>query len=615
LVSVWWDGAFDLRYWAPLTILALALVLTLLAVGGLRLPRTGPLALSLVAIWSFAAYVLLTAAWAQSPMTAWTEAARSSFYAAIWTLAVAAGVRGAWRGRLGGGLMVGIGIIGVITLIGLLGDGRTLFLAGRLDSPIGYRNATAALFAFGAWPLIGYAARWGGGAGARAAAFATAVLVLGLAFLTQSRGVVIGLVLGGVVSLAIGPDRLRRAWMAIAAAASVAAVAGPLLTPYDAFTNGTLVVGSGDIRNAAGALLAVVALAFIGGLFFAVYDNGLRSPDLNRRIRAVSSAALVVLAVGVCTVGLAKIGNPISYANSKLKEFNDVEPTTTGGSTRLGSVGGQRSDLWRVAWDQFKDHPLAGAGAGSYEFAYYRDRHTDRNLSDAHSLPLRLLADTGLIGFALFAAWLGAIALALARRARETVGMERTWVAGFAAAGVTVLAQCLTDWLWLLPGLLGLSVLALGLAAGGEEEVEREVSIVRWSPGRIAGTALAAAAVVSVTLLFLGNLYVRKARVEAFSSPAAELSAARTAAWFNPPSVTPLYLQASALESEGRRVAAKQKLEDALEQEPDNFVTLGLLGDFEVRGGNDAAARSYYREALVLNPLDSGLRKLSEGAE
>lgn len=613
LVSVWWDSAFDLRYWAPLTILALGLLLAQLLAGALTIPRHGPLAVASAAIWCFAGYVLLTAAWSQSPALAWEEAARSIFYAALWTLAVAAGVSGEWRNRLGIGLVTGIGAIAVVTLLGLLDNGGDLFLAGRLDSPVGYRNGTAALFAFAAWPLIGLAARRGRASGARAAAFAALALVLGLAFLTQSRGVLIGVVLGGAVSLAIGPDRLRRAWVAIGAVAAIGVVSGTLLTPFDAFDSGAGTVTGDDIYTAATGLVLIAGLCFVGGMFLFVFDNGLRSTALDRRMRVIGIAALLVLALGAGAVGLAKVGNPVSYVDTKLEEFNDVEPEAVSGSTRLGTVSGQRSDLWRVAWDQFGEHPLVGAGAGSYQFAYYRDRHTDRNLSDTHSLPLRLLADMGLIGATLFAIWLGAMALAIVRRARASTAEDRLWVAGLAAAGTTVLAQCLTDWLWLLPGLLGLSILVLGLAAGGEEVDRESSSPARWSPGRMAAGVALGVAVLSVTFLFLSDLYVRKARVDALRSPQAELSAARTAAWFNPVAVTPLYLQASALESEGKRVEARRALEDALELEPDNFVTFGLLGDFEVRRSDNVAARRYYRQALSLNPMDIGLQQLSEG--
>src|SRR6187551_862255 len=577
LVSGWWDSAFDLRYWAPLTILSMALLLAQQLIGGWQLRGKGPLTIATVAIWTFVLYVLLTAAWSQSAALALEEAARTSFYAALWTLTVGAGAAGAWRNRLGAAISVGIVAVAVVTLVGLLFNADGLFLAGRLDSPVGYRNGTAALFAFAFWPLSGFAARRGAASPARAAAFGAAVLVLGLAFLTQSRGVLIGLVLGGAVSLAIGPDRLRRAWLAIAAVIAIAAGSSRLLTPYHAFDGGAGTVAYGDIQAAAIALLVICAAVFVASLFLFVFDNGLRSSGIDRRMRVVAAAGLAVLGLGAGAAGLAKIGNPVSYADEKLKEFNDVEPTAVSGSTRLGTVGGQRSDLWRVAWDQFRDRPLAGAGAGSYQFAYYRDRRTDRNLSDTHSLPLRLLADTGLIGATLFAIWLVAMAIAIVRRAREAIPPDRMWVAGLAAAGVTLLAQCLVDWLWLLPGLLGLAILALGTGAGGEE-VDRAAVPRRWSPGRLAAAAALAAALVSVGFLYLSDLYIRKARVDALHSPAAELHSARIAAWFDPVAVTPLYLQASALEGEGNRAGAKKALRDALHREPDNFVTLGLLG-------------------------------------
>jgi Flp pilus assembly protein TadD len=79
----------------------------------------------------------------------------------------------------------------------------------------------------------------------------------------------------------------------------------------------------------------------------------------------------------------------------------------------------------------------------------------------------------------------------------------------------------------------------------------------------------------------------------------------------DPVAVTPLYLQASALESMTRRREAREKLEDALSLEPRNFVTLGLLGDFDVRSGDRAGARRYYQRAAALNPRDTGLRQLS----
>lgn len=610
LVSAWWDSAFDLRYWALLAILALALLLVQVLTGTLAVPSRGPLVVATAAFWCFAAYVLLTAAWSQSAGAAWEEGARSLLYAAVWTQGVSCVTDRRWRARLGAALTAGVAAIALITLIGLLTKDTGLFLAGRLDSPVGYRNGTAALFALAVWPLIGIAARRGISSALRATALAAAVLDLSLVLLTQSRGVVLALVLGGVVHFAIGPDRLRRAWLALGAAGIVAALSSSLLTPYDAFVDTGAAIHSGDIGTAATAALAATAIAFAAGLFLCIFDNGLRSQSLGRGMRVVGGIALVLVLLAIGGAGLARIGDPVSYAGDKIEEFKDTEAASTG-STRLGSVGGQRSDLWRVALNEFQDHPVAGAGAGSWEFAYYRERRTDRNLSDPHSLPLRLLGDTGLIGALLLAVWLAAAGVAIAGRAREAFQSDRLWIGGLAAAGVTVLGQCLVDWLWLLPGLLGLGFLSLGIAAA--EPTEAASRAPGRLPTRLVLAVAIAAATASVGLLFLSDLYVRKARVEAFNSPAAELSAARTAAKLDPVAVSPHFLEASALESEGRRAAAREALNEALDLEPDNFVTLGLLGDFEERGGNSSAARGYYREALLLNPRDTGLRKLAEG--
>ncbi|MET0304755.1 MAG: O-antigen ligase family protein [Solirubrobacterales bacterium] len=610
LAALWWDGAFDMRYWAPLTLLSLSLLLALTVAGALSLPARGALAVALAAIWAFAAFAFLSAAWSQSPADAWEGAARAIFYAAVFTLAVAAPAAGRGRRWVGTGRGLGVVAIGVAAEVRLLDGDTGAFLAGRLNDPIGYRNGTAALFSFAAWPLLGFAARRGHASGLRAGALAAAVLLIGLAFLTQSRGMLIGLACGGAVSLAIGPDRLRRSWLAIAIAAAVALASGALLAPYHGSGSGTGIAAAADIRHAGVALALLCAGAFLAALFAFVFDNGLRSSELARGLRTAAVGGLVLVVSALAVGALVKAGNPATYADDKWDEFTQIEASNAG-ATRLGTVSGPRYDIWRVAVDQFREAPIAGAGEGSFRFAYYRERRTDRNLADAHSLPLRLLAETGLIGAGLFAAWLVALGFAIAGAARRAGPGERVGIAGLAAAGTVVVAQSAVDWLWLIPALFGLAVLALGLAARDEDELERA------RPGglalRIPVALVLGAAILSTSALFLSGVYVRKAREQALTSPAASLASARTAGRLDPVSVTPLYLQAAALESQGQGSAARAALLDALGLEQDNFVTLGLLGDLEVRAGNESEARRYYRRALALNPLDTGLQELSRG--
>jgi O-Antigen ligase/Tetratricopeptide repeat len=610
LASILWDGAFDLRYWAPLTLLALCLLIAQIVGGTLRRPR-GALLVATAGVWALAAFTLLSAVWSASASLAAGDAARMAFYAALWTLAASVtGGRRSWRSVLAAGLTVGVAAVAAITLIGLLADGPSMFRAGRLESPLGYRNATAALFAFAVWPLLGFAARRGGAAPLRGMSLASAFLALGLAFLTQSRGVVLGLLVGGAVSLAIGPDRLRRAWLAVALVGVLGAFSSQLLAPYDAFTAGTLVPDASDVSEATSALAIGSVAVLLLGTFVFVFDNGLRSGRFEERARIAGAVGLAALVLVGVVGGLAAVGNPVDYADEKIQEFKEVEPQATTSSTRLATVGGQRSDLWRVAWLEFRDDPVAGAGVGSYPADYYLHRRTDRNLDNPHSLPLKMLGEGGVIGFALLLTWVLAGAVAVARSCRGRSGAERAWIAGLASAAAVILAQCLVDWFWLLPGLFGLAVLAFALAAARPDEDPPGAGA---GVARLVPAALLAAAALSVGALFLADFYERKARVEAVSAPQEQLSAARTAADLDPLSVTPLYLQASALETLGDRNAAKSALLDALELEPENFVTFGLLGDFQVRAGHPRAARAYYRKALRLNPRDIGLRELSEG--
>ncbi len=617
------QGAFAVSRWAPLGLFSLAVLIGSRLVRATVVPWSPALRLALCGIWGLAGWSMLSMLWAASSADAWQAANRTLLYAAIATLPFVIPVARRSLVLAGWSIPIGIGLIAVYTLIGLLHEGASLFLAGRLNAPVNYRNATALLFALAFWPLIVACATRSYRRGVRAAALSMATLCLGLAFLTQSRGILLGLAGGGCLALAVGPDRVRRAWMSILAVAGVALASPWLLRPFHAYDGGNGSVSAHSITVAAVGLAALAAVAFALGLAIALFDRGLRvgSPRM-RQIRPAARIGLLALVCIAVAAGALAVGNPVTFARHKWDEFHELNiatPTTT----RYVTVGGQRYDLWRVALKEFKSAPLLGVGSENYSFGYYRYRATNRNLSDPHSLFFALLSENGIVGVALFALFLGGMAAVLRRGWRSLDPAGRRHAIAPASAAVVFLAQSQVDWMWLIPGLSAIAVLALSISAAQAEISAQEDGAppaARKSPqglARIARPAALsglAAATLSMLALLLSEAYIQKAR-ELTTGPRAELSAARTAATLDPWSVTPRYLEASAYETLGERQRAYSELRDALSLEPDNSASWGVLGDFEVRGGDLAAARRDYRRALALNPLDSGLAQLARIGE
>ena len=125
VIACAFDGAFALRYWALIAILALTILISTQVAGGIQLDR-GALSIAVALVWAFAAWTLLSSLWADSPARAWEGAARTILYAAVITVPLAL------RGRrqalwVGQGIFFGVGAVAVITLIAVIANGADLF--------------------------------------------------------------------------------------------------------------------------------------------------------------------------------------------------------------------------------------------------------------------------------------------------------------------------------------------------------------------------------------------------------------------------------------------------------------------------------------------------------
>jgi hypothetical protein len=613
LLGTAFKGAFEIKQWGPPGVFVLLLLAALAGAGGGAPIRPRALLAGVAGIWALAILAVASALWAAAPADALESGLRMVLYAAVFTVPVVI-----LRSRHSLSvtafiLSAGIVVIAAITLIRLLVVGEDMVIAGRLDGPVGYRNATALLFCLGFWPLIVVCARRGGSRLLRAFAFGAAELELGLAFLTQSRGALIGFAAGGLVMVLLGPDRVRRAWLGLLALGVLAACSHGLLTAYRAFDGGQGVPSASDISTSASWLVVLLVAGTLVGTAVAVFDSGLRPASPQAAVlKTAARAGLAGIALLTVVGGLAVVGNPVTEARAKWDEFTDLQTIATG-STRYTNAGGQRYDLWRVALNDLHAKPVGGVGAGNYAAEYYATRRNNRNLDDPHGLPFQVGAELGIAGLAALLAFLLGIGATVRQGWSRLDPDDQRLAGGMLATGAVLMGQSLVDWMWRIPGVAAIGLFALGVGVAVVARGLAPPTRTAWLPipQRVALAGTASILAVLALGVYLGDHYVRDARADRGVDTAAQLSAARTAHKLNPLSLAPRYLEASALETLGRRSEARHVLLDAHQQVPGDFTTLGLLGDFDARGGKYAAARAWYRKALARNPLDVGLQQLA----
>lgn len=609
------SGYYDADLWAPV---GLGLVAMLTAGLIARPPRLNAAnALLLAGLAGLGLWSLASSSWSPSPEGALVNADRWLVLAALAGVVMVL-VRGQRRALLlSGGVTAGIAVVAVSVVARMLGhDPASLFLAGRLNAPLGYINGEGCVFAIGLWGFFALAEQR---RAALAGAGAAGATLLGcLAVLSQSRGVALAVLISAVAVLAMAPGRLRRAWALLCVAAGIAAAAPALLGVYR-HAHGSL-LSAGVVHSAAWASLAA---SIAVGLVWALAVGGQARRPARDSGRRLASACLTVLALAALAVGAIEAGRITHTVRVQAHAFVHLAESTgagPGADSRLFSGGGNRYDYWRIAWSAWRAHPLAGLGAGGYPVPYLRERTTTEDIRQPHSLELEALSELGLVGGALVLALIAGITLAawrLRAAARSSGATRGLLVAGLGGA-VAWLTQTSVDWMHLLPGVTAIALApivaltriapAAPLDLGPAEPASRS----SWPRTGIAAAAAIAAMVAvagaGLSRQVLSGYYRDRARVELAGDPAAALRDANRALRLDPHAVSGYYTQAAALAHFDLGAQARAAVERALRQEPSNYVTWALLGDLEIRLGNRAAARAAYAHARELNPLALGLR-------
>ncbi len=655
------QAGYPLTHWAPggLVLLALLAIAALVLRGGPRPPAS-----VLIALGAFAAYTAfsyLSIAWAASPGDAFEGADRTLLYLLVFALF-------AWwpqRGTTAAVMLVVwtlcIAGLALYVLLHLDGASRAALAAaipgGRLDYPSGYPNANAAQWLMAFWPALLLARERRLPWALRGLLAGAAVLLAEVALLSQSRGSLYATPLAVVLVFALLPGRTRTFALMVPVAAGVAAAAPAVLRVGDHLRAGEAVPSRVHDASTATLLAAlVVTLVVAGGAALEARRAG-HAPGPPGLLHRLTAAAAIVALVAVLAGGLAAAGNPVTRAEKAWHSFKGGYGIG-GGNRLLSGLGSNRYDFFRVALDEFRAHPAGGIGADNFQQQYLRRGHSSETPRYPHSVELRTLSQTGVIGSLLALLGLGAALLAAMRGARSPdrlgAGVAAAALAGFGYWAI----HGSVDWFWEFAGLGAPAFAMLGLAcalaprgagragdaAAGEGaarsararmtdtagEGEDGAAAGAGAPGApppqpsggppaperrrfgrpavIAASALAAAvflaAAWALLVPWLSGLEVEQAARIWTHSPGTAYARLEDAAGLDPLSAQPNLVAGSIAVRRGELVRGDREFGRALSRSPDDAYATLERGAIASTRGERARALALLARAAALNPRD-----------
>ncbi len=606
-VMVLWivhDGGYDADtwYWGALVVLATLVAVLVSGAGRVGLSRSSLVALILLG--AYVAWSYLSITWAESPGDALQGSNRALLYLLVFALMLVL----PWR-TTGALLMltlfsVVVGVVALVLLFRLAAGDHVsgLLIGGRLAAPTGYFNSTAALFTMGALVATTVAARRELPGPVRGFLVASACAELQLAVSVQSRGWLFTLPVVLIVAAAVSADRLRAA---AAGGVVVLATLVPLHRLLEIYSAGGTAQLEAAAARAAREGLLVCCGAFFLATLLAWFDAWRRLPAISRRAhRMIGTVAVLVCVFGAGAGALvATHGHPFRFVSRQWYGFSHVQKSSSG--SHFGDVGSGRYDFWRVSLDALAAHPVGGLGQDNFADYYITRRRTSEEPAWTHSLEMRLLAHTGLVGFALFVGFLIAAVMA-ALKVRRGGGLSAA-VAGCALLPLSVwLIHGSVDWFWEMPALSGPALGFLAMAAA----IERPARVTRASlPQRqalrratLAGGAVAAiCATVVLGLPYLSVREVSRANDIAGTDPATALHELTVASDLNPLSATPGSDGGAIALRAGRIGAAARLFRQSLDREPEDWFSWLGAGLAASAQGRTAVATRDFRVARSID--------------
>jgi O-antigen ligase len=591
------QGSILPEHWLPYALLLALLAAVVFASGAARVPGRAAAA-SLAGLAGLAVWSALSALWAPLHGDARDEGLLVATYALALAVPVLTLVSPVARTLATGAVVAVAAGLALATALAIVFGGHPgdHFDDGRLTYPIGYTNAQGAAFVIAVWPAVALAARRRLHVVARALAGGAATCMLAAGLSTQSKGGAVALAVAAVVVLALSRERLRLVVPALGALVLVAVSYRTLTAPFPARENADRLADAA--REAGTRILVLTAVACALTAAYALLDERLEvSARAHRLAAGVAAGALAVCVVAGVAAFVSQVHHPVGWAGDRWDEFKTA-PDEEEGSSHLLNLGSNREDFWRVALDEFRNHPVAGIGARGWQVAYLQHGRSPETPRRSHSLVLDVASEEGVIGLGLLALALVPLGWVLAVRARRDL-----LAAGLLGAAVYFFVHASGDWIWTFPavGVVVFLLAGIGISEDDPPPLGNRIALP------------AAALTVAVALFAFAPTWV-SARItnDELEHPGADPHAdLRWARRLDPISTDPLVAEGQL----SKGVKAIRPLEEAADREPRAAGTRYLLGLAYLDAGRRDDAVRELREAQRLSPRDPQIDRALQRAE
>jgi O-antigen ligase/polysaccharide polymerase Wzy-like membrane protein len=627
-------GGFEVtaRHVAGLAVWLVVVVLLVLGAGG-RATLGRPFYWAVGTIGGLALWSALSSFWSGSVELSVIEADRNLVYLGFFLAAFLIVQTDERRQRFAEGLAISIALVALLGLASrllphVLHVAESLGSGPRLRYPLGYWNANGAMFGIGVALLL-WTSRRAAWSGLRWLSVAVMPAVLLALYVTYSRGGLVALLIAAGCAIALSRDRL---WMLATLGIGVLGALPAMLALQARRSLADNIDVEASVHQGVAVLLyllAGIALALL--LFAALRWAERRGGRVTGRAVELSRNRRVLTGIAA-TIGILAIGAAIAVGGRAWHQFNspDVEFPYQAEQhfSQLGSAG--RNEFFRVAIDAFEEKPIAGIGAGTYQFAWDQHRSSERPVIDAHSLYLEAFAELGIVGGLIVLALVGGLVWTGFQAWRAAVHPQRDRYAALFGATLAFAIGAGIDWFWEIAAFGAVFFLAAAIlvaarcaqlapAAATElpgSPVYRNKAASQPGAGgerrfglTVGGLAVAWIAAVALIGPLLVEREIESSRSAAdvgnFSSAVDHADTARS---IEPFAASP-YVQLGLLaELQRDYPTARERLTQAISREDRNWELYYLRSRVEHEAGEEGAAEADLARARELNPRLQCLR-------